>query len=373
MAKITELEKRRAAERQLALLVLTGEQPQASGSCLDPEELAALVEGKLAPEQVEPCLDHLASCEHCYTLWCQLDREWQEQAGKSGKNTLRRLISQPRFLATAGSLLAAAASIAVFLNITTQADRHTLMRLPEQPVQEQVLPAPAEESVNKAVVEKGLAPSPPPVTMSPSKTQQTEEPATAPTTPPIEGRKKKALTRTDQDTSRAQDTAVPAQPPVRGDKRGEGVAQAPAESATPVGESTPANADMMVDKKEQEAMSLPEKSAATSKATPQAALRTTGAAAPSPAPAAESAPPLTMVAWQNRIRAGCQGQIGADFFATITQQGKQLLRESTTLNKQERRQIERLLAVLDKQQPAGQQCRTLLDILGPVPQGGQGR
>ena len=172
MAKITELEKKRTAERRLALLVLTGEQPQASGSCLDLEELAALVEGKLAPEQVEPCLDHLAGCEHCYALWRQLDREWQEQAGKSGRNTLRRLIRRPRFLATAGSLLAAAASIAVFLNITTQADRHTLMRLPEQPVQEQVLPAPAAESANKLATEKGLAPPPPPASMSPSQTQQ---------------------------------------------------------------------------------------------------------------------------------------------------------------------------------------------------------
>jgi hypothetical protein len=58
--------------------------------------------------------------------------------------------------------------------------------------------------------------------------------------------------------------------------------------------------------------------------------------------------------------------------ATISQQGQLLLRESTALNKQEQRQIERLLAVLAKQQPAEHQCRALLDILGPVPQG-QGR
>ncbi|WP_319587370.1 hypothetical protein [uncultured Desulfobulbus sp.] len=371
MAKITELEKKRTAERRLALLVLAGEQPHASGSCLDLEELAALVEGKLAPEQVEPCLDHLAGCEHCYTLWRQLDREWQEQAGKSGRNTLRRLIRQPRFLTTAGSLLAAAASIAVFLNITTQADRHTLMRLPEQPVQEQVSPAPTAEPMNKLATENGFAPPPPPASMSPNQTQQPEEQAAAPATPPPESSKKKVLKQTYRDKSEAQDAAGAAQPPVRAAKREEKGAQAPAERATAVGESTPANADMLEDKKEQEAMSLPEKSGAAPKATPQAALRT-GAAAPLPAPVAGSAPPLTLAEWQTRIHEGCQRQPGTDFMATISHQGQHLLRESAALNKQERRQIERLLAVITKQQPAEQQCRALLDILGPVPQG-QGR
>jgi hypothetical protein len=372
MAKITELEKKRTAERRLALLVLTGEQPQASGSCLDLEELAALVEGKLAPEQVEPCLDHLAGCEHCYALWRQLDREWQEQAEKSGRNTLRRLFRQPRFLATAGSLLAAAASIAVFLNITTQADRHTLMRLPEQPVQEQVLPAPATESVNKLAAENGLVPPPPPASMSPSQTQQSKEQAAAPITPPPESSKKKVLTRTARDTSETREAAEAAQPRAKAAKREEKGAQAPIESAAPVGESTPANADMMEDKKEQEAMSLPGKSAAAPTATPQAALRAAGGSAPLPAPVAKSAAPLTLADWQNRIREGCQGQPGADFMATISQQGQQLLRVTTALHQQEQRQIERILAVLGTQQPAEHQCRALLDILGPVPQG-QGR
>jgi hypothetical protein len=370
MAETIELAKKREAERRLALLALAGEQPESSGSCLDPEELAALIEGRLEPEQVEPCLAHLAGCEHCYALWLQLDREWQEQAGKSGRNRLQKLISRPPFLAAAGSLLAAAASIAVFLSITTQADRHTLMRLPEQPVQEQVSPAPSAESANKLAAEDGLAPSPPPASMSPS--QHSKEQAATPATPPPESSKKKALKQTARDTSEAQEAAGAAQPPLRAAKREEKGAQAPIESATPVGGSTPAKADIMEDKKEQEARSLPEKRAAAPTASPQAALRATGGAAPSPAPVAQSAPPLTLAEWQTRIREGCQEQPGADFMATISQQGRQLLRESTALHKQERQQIERLLAVLGKQQPAEYQCRALLDILGPVPQG-QGR
>ena len=363
MAETIELAKKREAERRLALLALTGEQPEPSGSCLDAEELAALVEGRLAAEQVQPCLEHLAGCEHCYALWRQLDGEWQERTGKTNRNPLLRLISRPRFLAAAGSMLAAAASIAVFVNITIQTDRQTLMRLPEQPAREQVLTAPSEKSVSKAVAEKALAPSPPPASTSPGQTRQTEEHTAAPATPPTEGRKTLAPTRTERTTSEARDAAVPAQPPGRADKGREGVeAQAPTDSAEPVGENAPANADMRVDTTEQEAMSLPNKSVSAPKATPHAGLRATGAAAPLPAPVA-GAGPLTLADWQNRIREGCQGHPGPEYFAALSRQGNQLLRESAVLTKEERRQIERLLAALGEQQPPAHQCRTLLDIL----------
>ena len=361
MAETIELAKKREAERRLALLALASEQPEPSGSCLDPEELAALIEGRLEPEQVEPCLAHLAGCEHCYGLWLQLDREWQEQAGKSGRNRLRLLISRPRFLAAAGSLLAAAASIAVFLNITTQVDRQVLTRLPAQPVQEQVLSGPVTESSDNTVAEQGSAPPPPAAAKHPSEQSRMKEQTAAPATPPAEGSKKKAPARTDRNESGALDAAGPAQPPVMAAKREQRVAQAPAE----VGKSVPANADMMADKKEQEATSLPEKSAATLKAAPQAAGRaTTG----TPAPAVQAAP-LTLAAWHNRIRAGCQDQRGPEYFAALSQQGQQLLRQSAALNQQEQRQIERLLAVLGNQQSTGQQCRALLEILGPAKQG----
>lgn len=357
MAETIELAKKREAERRLALLALAGEQPEPSGSCLDPEELAALIEGRLAPEQAEPCLAHLAGCEHCYALWLQLDREWQEQAGKNGRNRLRRLISRPRFLTAAGSLLAAAASIAVFLNITTQADRQALTRLPEQPVQEQVLSGPVTESSDKTA-EQGSVP-PPPAAARPT------EQAAMPATPLTENSKKKAPARTERNESGALDAAAPAQPPDMAAKREQRVAQAPMESAKPVGKSVPATAGMMADKKEQKATSLPEKSPSAPKAAPQAALRAT---TDTPAPAVEAAP-LTLAAWHNRIRAGCQNQGGPEYFAALSQQGQQLLRQSAALNQQEQRQIERLLAVLGNRQSAGQQCRALLEILGPAAQG----
>jgi hypothetical protein len=243
------------------------------------------------------------------------------------------------------------------------------MRLPEQPVQEQVSPAPAAESANKLVTENGLVPPPPPASMSPSQSQQNKEQAAASATPPTESSKKKVLKQTNRDISAAQDAAGPAQPPLRAAKREEKGTQALIESAAPVGESGPVKADMMEDKKEQEARSLPEERAAAPTATPQAALRAAGGAAPVPEPVAAPAPPLTLAEWQTRIREGCHGQPGTDFMATISQQGQLLLRESTALHKKERQQIERLLAVLGKQQPAEHQCRALLDILGPVPQG----
>jgi len=361
MAETIELAKKREAERRLALLALAGEQPEPSGSCLDPEELAALIEGRLAPEQVEPCLAHLAGCEHCYALWLQLDRDWREQSGKSGRNRLRRLISRPRFLTAAGSLLAAAASIAVFLNITTQADRQALTHLPKQPVQEQVLGGPVTESSDKTVAEQGIALPPPAAAIHPSEQSRTTEQAAMPATPPAESSKKEAPFRNGRNESGALDAAGPAQPPDMAAKRERRAARAAAE----IDESVPANADMMADKKEQEAMRLPEKSAATPKTAPQKALRAT---TETPAPAGEAAP-LTLADWYNRIRAGCQDQRGPEYFAALSHQGQQLLRQSAALNQQEQRQIERLLAVLGNQHSAGQQCPALLDILGPAAQG----
>jgi len=102
--------------------------------------------------------------------------------------------------------------------------------------------------------------------------------------------------------------------------------------------------------------------AGASSAPPQPAMRT--AAAP---PAAEKTKPAptTFAAWQTTLRQGCQSQPGPEFLAAISRQGTQLLRESAALAKQERRQIERVLALIGGSQTPSEQCRAMLDILGP--------
>ena len=337
MADPIELEEKRSAERRLALLALAGTQPEACGSCLEAETLACLVEGRLAPEQIEPCLTHLAGCEHCYAAWCHLDQEWQERTQHPGRKKMLQLLKRPRFLATAGTLLAAAASIAVFLTITLQADRRAMTRLPAQPAREQILSAPASQaSSNQALREKGVTAPAPPAAISPN---LKEEPTTGQVVQQVEGEKNRASVRDDLNQSGKRETSTPA----------------------PAAKAEPATADTMPQQSRQDVARPDEAGQATAGAPP----RSKQAASP-PLSGVVGASPLTLEDWLHQIRMGCQEQPGADFFTAVADQGQQLL-AAPSLHNPERRQVRQILALLAEQHPSDQQCRMLLDLLGPVP------
>lgn len=354
----SKMEQQREADRRLALLALVSEQPEPCGACLEPEELSALIEGRLTPEQIEPCLTHLAGCERCYALWLRLDREWRGQTGRSNRNTLRRLISRPRVLAAAGSLLAAAASIAVFLNITV--DHSALPRLPEKAVQEQALSMPALKTAEQVAPEQE-APATPAASSLQSADEQVGNLAINPEAKPADGQtvaprvddaKHRPRSTASQTLDQTLDAAAPAQRK----------ATAPAITAQgeKKAEQSLAIADQQAVQSEETAATLA--GGAVPSSPPQPALRP---AAATPAPAKTEAAPLTYAAWQTALRQGCQGQPGPHFFETIRNEGTQLLRQSATLPKQERRRIERVLALINGSQTPAQQCRTMLDTLGP--------
>lgn len=379
----SKMEQQREADRRLALLALVSEQPEPCGACLEPEELSALIEGRLTPEQIEPCLTHLAGCERCYALWLRLDREWRGQTGRSNRNTLRRLISRPRFLAAAGSLLAAAASIAVFLNIT--ADHRVLPRLPEKAVQEQALSMPALKTADQVAPEQ--APAPPAASSLLSADEQAGNLAINPEDKPTDGqtvaprgddakhRPRSTASQTLEQTldAAAQPKATAPAITAQGEKKAE---QSPTTAAKHIKPITPRTLVAPADEAPNQAEPLiadqqavqSEETAATlvGGAVPSSAQQPAQRAAAAP-PAAEKAQaaPLTYAAWQTALRQGCQGQPSPQFFETIRNDGAQLLRESATLPKQERRRIERVLALINGSQTPAQQCRAMLDLLGP--------
>lgn len=386
----SKMEQQREADRQLALLALVSEQPEPCGACLEPEELSALIEGRLTPEQIEPCLTHLAGCERCYALWLRLDREWRGQTGRSNRNTLRRLISRPRVLAAAGSLLAAAASIAVFLNIT--ADHGALPRLPEKAAQEQALSMPALKTTEQVTPEQE-APAPPAASSPQSADEQAgnlainqaDKLADRETVAPrVDDAKRRSLSTAsqplDKTLGQTLDAAAPTQPKTTGpaitaqhEKKAEQSSTTAAKRITPITPVAPAGeapnlaepliADQQAVQSEETAATFTGGAGGAVPSSPQQpALR--AAAAPPAAEKAEAAP-LTYAAWQTALRQGCQGQPGPHFFETISNEGTQLLRQSATLPKQERRRIERVLALINGSQTPAQQCRTMLDTLGP--------
>ena len=347
MAETIDLDKKRAAERRLALLTLTGEQPKPSGPCLDAEQLACLVEGRLAAENVEACLVHLADCEQCYETWRQLDQEWQQRAKDNRPGKLLKWFNRPRLLATTGSFLAIAASITVFLNITMQTDRESLLRLPAQPAQEQKQIAPfSEAKIEQPLsLEQTALPSP-----APQQLEKQREKKTPPRTAPVQVKEQEAVKKAsaleaDRTTAarKAPAAAVRAAPPI----------QDATASADKLTENTGKASGMVAEE------------AAPSPAPPQLAAR----AAREPSGNTTKAEPLTLGEWQRMIREGCQGQPGPDFFAAITTQGRQLLaRQDAIKGMKNRQQVSRALNLMaaQHQQPATQQCRALLELLGPV-------
>ncbi len=105
------------SDKQTALLTLAGKTPPGRDNCPDSEELACLLEGKIAEEERKRLLSHISSCEHCYQEWLALSQLTMKQKG-AGKI----LLFTRRNMAWTGSILAAAASIVVFLNITLSPD-----------------------------------------------------------------------------------------------------------------------------------------------------------------------------------------------------------------------------------------------------------
>ena len=312
MAEQRDFDKTRAARRRLALLVLSGDQPAPATPCPEPTELAALVEGRLEPAREEACLAHLAGCDGCCALWLQLDRHRQEHAATGRRGRLLRLVGRPRVLKVVGSLLAAAASLALVLTLTLQADRTTLTRLPEKTAEVQSRATPGTDSAVPA--ESG------------------ENPVAAGST----------------------------QPRSRAAKREKAVVHskiATTEPASPAAEAQPAaTGGQDLERSGQKAASLPG-TAADEQAPPPSGQFQLGRRAKAP---------LTVSGWQDRIRAGCTGQPDAAFFAGIRDQGRTLLTDPARLNEQERHRIERILALLTQPQPADDHCRAMLDLLGPA-------
>ena len=325
MAEQRDFDKTRAARRRLALLVLSSDQPAPATPCPEPTELAALVEGRLEPARVEVCLAHLAGCDQCAALWLRLDRHRQEQANSGRRGRLLRLVGRPRALKVAGSLLAAAASLALVLTLTLQADRTTLTRRPEKTAEVQ---SRATSGTDSAV-------------------------------PPPAASEQQGYGRERLETA-SPHAAGSTQPRSRAAKREDAVVHnkiAPAEPASPAAEAQPAaTGGQDLERSGQKAASLPVAAADEQAPPPSGQFQ----------PARRAKAPLTVSGWQDRIRAGCTGQADAAFFAGVRDQGRTLLADPAGLNEQERHRIERILALLARPQPANDHCRAMLDLLGPA-------
>ncbi len=105
-----------AANRATALTALAAKGQKSAGDCLSSDVMAAVVAGNLSAGERQHCLDHLAHCQACYDEWRALASDEGVEYAKIIKGSW---FSKPSFSFTAaGSLLAAAASLILYLNLT---------------------------------------------------------------------------------------------------------------------------------------------------------------------------------------------------------------------------------------------------------------
>ena len=159
MAKVEELNKKQAADRRTALLGLAaGRDAERQGDCLTSQEMSELLEDKCPTGQRQRFLSHLASCDSCYREWLELQQLLQEKT--SG---VKPLLFRRKVLAVTGSLLAAAASVVIYLNVDNSPGLQgpQALSFPEaDSVIEESLERASEPAHQKAVLKKRALPVP---------------------------------------------------------------------------------------------------------------------------------------------------------------------------------------------------------------------
>ena len=147
MAKIHSIEQKQEADRQTALLALAASSKDAEQTdCLTADEMACLVDNQCSPDDQEQFYLHLTHCEICYHQWVELSElASSTDTIKKSRKGLHTLF-QPRNIAWAGSALAAAGSIVLFLNITGETPTPVMHKPMQTGVERSWVPPPGESN-----------------------------------------------------------------------------------------------------------------------------------------------------------------------------------------------------------------------------------
>ena len=146
MAEIHNIEQKKYTDRQTALLALAATSEDAEKTnCLTADEMACLVDNQYAPEDQKKYINHLAHCEICYRQWVELSEFAATNKNEISGKAIHTLF-QPRNLAWAGSALAAAASIVLFLNITEETPSPVMHKPVRTGIERSMTPAPGVQN-----------------------------------------------------------------------------------------------------------------------------------------------------------------------------------------------------------------------------------
>ncbi|HHB75236.1 MAG TPA: zf-HC2 domain-containing protein [Desulfobulbus sp.] len=150
MAKRYSIHRSDDADKRTALLGLAfADRSDDKGPCLSDGEMAALVDDTCSTEERDRYFLHLANCSGCYQHWVELseivccERKRNKDAGQK--------VLRPKFFLWAGSFLAAAASVVLFLNITREVPLPVTSQPMKTMIERKISPAPElrEESMTR--------------------------------------------------------------------------------------------------------------------------------------------------------------------------------------------------------------------------------
>ncbi len=147
MATIHKLDRKKQADRRTALLGLAADQPAVAGDCPTSVEMAELLEDMVPPEKKERLFQHIAVCESCYREWLTL-REVLDKRPEGKKRPQIFTFFTPG-KALFGTLLAAAASVVVFLNIHPPLDMAPVV--PVESIRQEPAPLVRQEEKSRLV------------------------------------------------------------------------------------------------------------------------------------------------------------------------------------------------------------------------------
>ena len=146
MAKIHSIEQKQKTDRQTALLALAATRKNTEEtSCLTADEMACLIDNQCTADDQEQFYNHLVHCETCYRQWLELSELTATGKIQKSRKAIHTLF-QPRNLAWAGSALAAAASIVLFLNITEETPSPVMHKPMRTGIERSMTPAPGVQN-----------------------------------------------------------------------------------------------------------------------------------------------------------------------------------------------------------------------------------
>lgn len=323
MGKIKQLSQHQQEQQRLALLALLADRPRPSAQCLSDATLAALVEGNLGKDEVEACLAHLAECEQCMQLWLQVDHYWQNHRRRTREGERLRFFSRPKVLTVTGSLLAVAASIAVFVTITTRMD-HSLV------VQQPLPQSPTAEAMREDRIEREQPVEPLP--MPAGSQRQTQGPQT--TTRDLAGNP----------------LLAPPQHGLVGQQRMEIERKKNAQKMSHLSRSEEADSGRNFLAQKAETASIPH--------------RILRAQAPAPLDGTGIARQSELETWKEELRTACEQSPATQLPARFTEQGKKLLVDGT-IDPEQQILVQSLLAQIARDDTPAQSCRQIIALLDP--------